>query len=296
MLLILLMPDAIVDSGEAVRASPLAWLRAVLAAAGIDPAGAAVDLRLDGPRPLRVAHRAGVPVHPASLCKLFFLAAAQAWLETGRLEAGPELERALAAMIRESSNDATSYVLDRLTGTTSGPELAPAALAEWMVRRGAVNRHFQAAGPFAAGCNLTQKTWADGPYGRERQGRAIDPHGGNRLSASAVADLLDAIAAGRAVSPARSAAMLALLERDLDPARRAPGDQVEGFLGAGLPPGSRLWSKSGWTSTLRHDAALVALPGGVRFRLVVLTEGRAASADARALPALAAAVVRDVER
>ena len=92
----------------------------------------------------------------------------------------------------------------------------------------------------------------------------------------------------------RSAAVLGLLERDLDPARRAPGDQIEGFLGAGLPPGSRLWSKAGWTSTLRHDAALVTLPGGARFRLVVLTEGRAASADARALPALAAAIARDL--
>jgi beta-lactamase class A len=293
--LILLMPGAIVDTREAVRGRPLAWLREALAEAGIDPACAAVELRLDGPPPLRVAHRGAAPIHPASLCKLFFLAAAHAWLEGGRLVADAELDRALAAMIRESSNDATSYVVDRLTGTTSGPELAPAELALWLVRRGAVNRHFEAVGPFPPGCNLTQKTWADGPYGRERQGRAADPHGGNRLTASAVADLLDAIAAGRAVTAARSAAMLALLERDLDLARRAPGDQVEGFLGAGLPAGSRLWSKAGWTSTLRHDAALVALPGGTRFRLVVLTEGRTASADGRALPALAAALARDLE-
>jgi beta-lactamase class A len=273
-----------------LSAAPLAWLRAALAEAGIEAGTAAVDLRLEGDRPLRVAHRGDAALHPASVAKLFYLAAAHAWLETGRLAADAELEGALAAMIRQSSNDATSYVLDRLTDTTSGPELSAAALAEWLIRRGAVNRHFAAAGPFAGNCNLTQKTWADAPYGRERQGRAADPHGGNRLTTAAIGDLLDAIAAGRAVTAARSAAMLDLLARDLDPARRAPGDQVEGFLGAGLPDGSRLWSKAGWTSTLRHDAALVALPGGTRFRLVVLTEGPAAAADARALPALAAAI------
>jgi hypothetical protein len=288
------MASELDDPGR-FAAAPLAWLRAALAACGIDPGTAAVDLRLHGRPALRVAHRGEAPLHPASIAKLFYLVGAHEWLETGRLVPGAELDRALAAMIRDSSNDATSYVLDCLTVTASGPELEPDALAGWMTRRGAINRFFRAAGRFSPGCNLTQKTWADGPYGRERQGRAADPHGGNRLTATAIADLLDAIAAGRAVTAARSAAMLALLARDLDPARRAPGDQVEGFLGAGLPPGSRLWSKVGRTSTLRHDAALVALPGGARFRLVVLTEGAAAAADTGALPALAAAIARSLE-
>jgi hypothetical protein len=67
---------------------------------------------------------------------------------------------------------------------------------------------------------------------------------------------------------------------------------VKGFLGEGLPAGSRLWSKAGWMSQARHDAAIIALPGGPRFVLVVFTEGARASADTRRLPAVAAEAAR----
>jgi hypothetical protein len=66
-----------------------------------------------------------------------------------------------------------------------------------------------------------------------------------------------------------------------------PEDQVTGFFGAGLPPGARLWSKAGWTSQTRHDAAIVALPDGPRFILVAFSEGTAQSANTELLPALA---------
>src|SRR5271156_3507620 len=65
------------------------------------------------------SHRGDRPGYPASLVKLFFLAAVQARLESGSLVASQELSQALAAMIGRSSNDATSYVVDRLTDTTS---------------------------------------------------------------------------------------------------------------------------------------------------------------------------------
>ncbi|HTO85663.1 MAG TPA: hypothetical protein VMQ73_25815, partial [Methylomirabilota bacterium] len=63
----------------------------------------------------------------------------------------------------------------------------------------------------------------------------------------------------------------------------------------GLPVGSRLWSKAGWTkwtgdptaSYRRHDAAYVELPGGGALTLVVFTEGKEISADMTCLPAFA---------
>jgi hypothetical protein len=60
--------------------------------------------------------------YPASVCKLFYLNAAHAWLQSGRLEETPELDRAIHDMIVSSSNDATQLVVDMLTGTTGGPE------------------------------------------------------------------------------------------------------------------------------------------------------------------------------
>ncbi len=65
--------------------------------------------------------------YPASVVKLVYLVAAEAWLQRQRLEESPELRRALADMIRDSSNDATGLVVDLLSGTTSGPELPPSA-------------------------------------------------------------------------------------------------------------------------------------------------------------------------
>ena len=64
--------------------------------------------------------------YPASVVKLIYLAAAEAWLQRRLLEEGPELRRALADMIRHSGNDATSLVVDLLSGTVSGPALPPA--------------------------------------------------------------------------------------------------------------------------------------------------------------------------
>ena len=63
------------------------------------------------------------PIYPASVVKLFYLVAMQAWLEAGKLRPTAELRAAMAAMIGQSSNDATNHVVDLLTGTTSGPEL-----------------------------------------------------------------------------------------------------------------------------------------------------------------------------
>jgi beta-lactamase class A len=51
-------------------------------------------------------------------------------------------------------------------------------------------------------------------------------------------------------------------------------NQVIGFLGEGLPPSAQLWSKAGWTSKVRHDAAYIQIPGYQPYLLVVFTEGQ----------------------
>ena len=230
------------------------------------------------------------PIYPASVVKLFYMVAVQAWLETGRLRPSAELRSAMAAMIRQSSNDATSHIVDLLTGTTSGPDLPPAALKAWLARRRSINRYF--AGwdcPEFAGINLTQKTWSEALYGRERQGRFAVPENRNLLSTDAVARLLLAIVRGEAVNRQRSLAMMKLLARPIpvkaDP--WVPFDQVLGFLGKGLPRGSRIWSKAGWTSTVKHDAAIVHLPNGRKFILAVFTSGNAQAHSKRILPFIA---------
>jgi hypothetical protein len=244
------------------------------------------------------SHRGDHLGYPASLVKLFFMVAAEAWLTDGRLAPTRELRDAVAAMIAWSSNDATSIIVDLLTRTTSGPALPPAALARWLARRQILNRYF--AGwrrPEFAGINLAQKTWYEAPYGREHQSCFAVPNNRNRLSSDAVARLLLAIAEGEAVDPRRSRAMLRRMARfPVKVDRKNPWNQVTGFLGEGLPGDARVWSKAGWSSTTRHDSAIVELADGTRFILVVMTYGAALAANRRLLPFIARQVASGVEK
>jgi beta-lactamase class A len=245
--------------------------------------------------PLAGASWAGErPRYPASVVKLVYMVAAEAWLQRQLIDDGPELRRALADMVRDSGNDATSLVLDLLTGTTSGPSLPPERYAAWCRQRQLVNGWLTRLGwSGVEGLNACQKTWAEGPYGRERDFYGPQLENRNRLSADFTARLLHAVMAGAIVSPPACRRMQDLLRRSLDPAARAadPENQVDGFLGAGLPEGARLWSKAGWMSQARHDAAYVEVDGVPPMLLVVFSEGRARAADATLLPAIAAALV-----
>jgi hypothetical protein len=246
-----------------------------------------VDLH-DPARPVQAGHRGDVPIYPASVVKLFYLAAAHQWLEDGRLADSPELRRALSDMIVHSYNEATHYVIDLLTGTTSGPELPEAELAAWFDRRNAVNRHFASLG--YTGINASKKPWCEGPYGRETQAiNAFEPKR-NMLTTDATARLLTGIVTGQSVTPERSAQMLELLRRD--PANLK--DEQAQFVGPALPQGAKLWSKAGWTSQTRHDAAYVELPGGAKFVLVVFTVNHAQEKEI--LRTVASTVVQQLAR
>jgi beta-lactamase class A len=171
-------------------------------------------------------------------------------------------------MIVDSSNDATHYIVDLLTNTTSGPELSDAEIKIWFDQRNAVNRYF--AGLGYTGVNANKKPWGDGPYGRETQATRLFEQKRNMLTTDDTARLLAAIATGKCVTPARSAEMMSLLSRN-PAANDASSDSQAKFTGPALPAGAKLWSKAGWTSQTRHDAAYVELPNGAKFVLVVFT-------------------------
>jgi hypothetical protein len=125
-----------------------------------------LDLRDPG-RIRRAHYRGEVQIYPASVIKLFYLAAAHQWLEEGKLNDGAELRRAMHDMIVDSYNEATHYIIDLLTDTTSGPELSPEALEIWYEKRNVVNRYFKSLGYEKV--NANRKPWCEGPYGREMQ-------------------------------------------------------------------------------------------------------------------------------
>lgn len=248
-----------------------------------------IDLR-DAERPVMASFRGEERIYTASVVKLFYLAAAERWLEDGRLKETAELNRALRDMIVDSSNDATGYVLDVLTGTSSGVELPPAEMRKWQERRNAVNRYFASLG--YTNININQKTFCEDAYGRENFGRGPNGENRNKLTTNATARLLAEIATRRIVTPARADKMLELLKRDYSGKSGNSDDQGHGFTGIALKgyEGARLWSKAGWTSKVRHDAAYIELPNGARFVVVTFTEGH--SNDRDIIPTVAEVVLK----
>ena len=227
--------------------------------------------------PKRGSYRGDVKIYPASVIKLFYLEAAHRWMEDGRIQDTEELRRALRDMIVESYNEATHYVIDVITGTTSGPELPPDEMKQWEEKRNGINRYFHARG--FTNINVNQKPWGEGPYGRERVFVGEKFTNRNMLTTDATARLLAEIVTGKAVSADRSAEMLELLARDPFTPAKDEDSQARGFTGPAVPAGGKLWSKAGWTSQTRHDAAYLELPNGTKLVLVIFTVNHANERD-----------------
>ena len=70
--------------------------------------------------------------------------------------------------------------------------------------------------------------------------------------------------------------MMDLMKRDFGeaqidkdrPGARIYGNRVDKY----KSDGAKLWSKAGWTSKTRHDAAYIETPDGQKFVFVVFTE------------------------
>jgi beta-lactamase class A len=233
-----------------------------------------IDLR-DPEHPIKASFRGNERIYPASVVKLFYLVAAHRWLEDKKIADTPELRRALKDMIVDSSNEATQYLVDVVTHTTAGYELPPVEMKTWQDKRNAVNRYLSALG--YSNINVNQKTFCEDAYGREKVSRGPNGENRNKLTTDATARLLMEIVTGKAVTSGRSAQMMELLKRDYAGTSKDSDDQGHGFTAIALQGmgGVRLWSKAGWTSTTRHDAAYLELPDGSKFVLVTFTTDHA---------------------
>jgi hypothetical protein len=148
-------------------------------------------------------------------------------------------------------------------------------MKDWQHKRDAVNRYFTSLG--FRNINTNQKTFCEDAYGREKVSRGPNGENRNKLTTDATARLLSEIVTGRAVTSARSAQMMELLKRDFVGTSKDNDDQGHGFTGIALQgmTGVKLWSKAGWTSTTRHDAAYIELSNGAKFVLVTFTTDHA---------------------
>jgi len=254
-----------------------------------------IDLR--DPNDLKYASYAGTKaIYPASVVKMFYMAALHQQLEDKKVELTTELSRGLKDMIVDSSNEATQYILDVLTDTSSGAELPQPLFDKWQYKRNRVNRYFSSMG--YSGINVNQKTFCEDAYGIEQQSRKYKGQNRNMLTTDATARLLTEIVLGRAVNAEHSRQMMELLSRDPFKDSKDPDNQATGFTGKALIDkkltGTKLWSKAGWTSKSRHDAAYIETPEGLKFVLVIFTENHAA--DHEPIPTIAGKIIDRMQK
>ena len=210
---------------------------------------------------------------PGALVGLAYLLAAERWLQRGLLEEEPELRRALESMVVSASPEATAYVVDRLSGTTGGPSLAPHALVAWQRQRLLVNGWLASLGwSELEGCRATQKLWHEGPYGRERDWLGASQDNGNRFSSEGLARLLEAVLAGALLPPPASLRVQRLLS--MPPLSHG----LSGLLPPALSASLRLWGMAARQSQALQLALYAEQEGSDPVLLVLLAEGKGCGA------------------
>lgn len=237
-------------------------------------------------------------IYPASVSKMFYMAALQRQLEDRKVKLTPELERGERDMIVDSSNEATQYVLDVITDTSSGAEKPRREFDAWQFKRNRVNRWFTAMG--YTNININQKTFCEDAYGIERQSRNFPTEAANRnmLTTNATARLMAEIVTGNIATPERTAKMMNLMKRDPWGKAVDADDQNNGFTGKYFIDKNirdiKLWSKAGWTSKTRHDVAYVETADGLKLVIAVYTENHARERDF--IPTVAGKVIESLRR
>lgn len=253
---------------------------------------AATLIDVSDPQNLKLSNVSGdKPIYPASVVKLFYMAALERQLEDGKVTLTAEMTRGLHDMIVDSSNEATQYILDVLTDTSSGSELPLKQFEQWQYQRNRVNRFFSAMG--YTNSNINQKTFCEDAYGIEQQSRNYKGQNRNMITTDATARLLAEIVLGRMNTPERTRTMMDLLKRDPFKPSADQDDQAVGFTGKALIDAkmtdAKLWSKAGWTSRARHDTAYIETNDGLKFVLTIYTENHANDRDA--IPMVATKVI-----
>ncbi len=228
-------------------------------------------------------------VYPASVVKLAYALAVYYWIRKGNLLLSDEIIDAVKKMLYFSSNNATSFLIDLLTGTTSGPCIEGELWENWKYQRGIINDWlYDLPWEDLNGINCCQKTWDDGPFGREKEFYGYKNENRNAMTTDSAARILEEIMIHINYQK-NDLNLRSFLKRNLNKVvlKNDADNQVDGFLGEGLPENINLWSKAGLMSEVRHDAAWWINSQSLQTLLVVFCNGEKYSKDTSLLPSIA---------
>lgn len=208
--------------------------------------------------------------YPASLIKLFAAVQAQEILADTKLDefSQNDIKVAIRNSLEESDNDALSLVYDFISDSNSGL-YDKKTFPKFSNNRKAIAKTFKTQG-FSDSLALHNKCYSFAPYGKDL--KLFLNEGSNKILLSDITQIMSIIIKDH----------FDLLDSML---REGNCEQSE-FIYKGLNS-SKLdffYSKAGWTTSVRHDAAYFSYQGQ-KYLFVILTKGL--SADKEFIPNLA---------
>jgi len=231
-------------------------------------------------------------MYPASVVKLVYSLAIYYWIENKTILSEIQVDEAIQEMLQNSSNDATSFIVDLLTGTTSGPSLEGEIFNRWKYQRAIINDWLKSLNwEELQNFNCCQKTWEDRPYGREKDFYSTSNKNRNSMTTDGTARIMEEIMQNISFNE-KNINLKNYLFRDINEQsqHKDPNNQISGFLGEGLPQKTPFWSKAGLMSEARNDAAWWINRNHSKTLLVVFTEGIEFANDTYFLPEFAKAI------
>ena len=231
-------------------------------------------------------------IYPASIVKLVYALAIYYWIENKIILRDLQVDEATQAMLMNSSNDATSFIVDLLTGTTSGPSLEKEIFNRWKYQRAIINDWLKTLNwDEIQDFNCCQKTWEDRPYGREKDFYSTSNKNRNSMTTDGTARIMQEIMQNISFNK-ENINLKNYLFRELneESQHKDPNNQINGFLGGGLPEKIPFWSKAGLMSEVRNDVAWWINRNKSKTLLVVFTEGTEFAKDNYFLPELSKAI------
>ena len=233
-------------------------------------------------------------IYPASIVKLVYGLAAYSWIKTKKILLSKEISDAVYKMLFYSSNDATSFLIDVITGTTSGPCIEGDPWENWKYQRSIINDWLKELNWNELNeINCCQKTWEDGPFGREKEFYGHENKNRNMMTTNSTARILEEIMI-KIDYQKDNLNLRSFLKRNLNKnfLRKDPLNQVDGFLGGGLPENINFWSKAGLMSQARHDAAWWVNNDSLQTLLVVFGNGEKYVKDEILFPEISNAIYK----
>jgi hypothetical protein len=217
------------------------------------------------------------PRFPASIAKMFWLTVLHGQIQHGMWSNPSAFDPFITKMMKESDNDSSSFIIDRMTDThSSKADLNPQEFQAWLDKRKLyINYFFHQAG--YQSINLTQKTYPipyldlQEPKGNELQVR-LEPTNPakkpirNQVSTMDAARLMYEICHSKqALSVQLSTRMCGFLKKDINPKswksiKKEDFNPIETFFGQSLSyKNTELFSKAGWTPNARQEVAMIRM-------------------------------------